>query len=50
MAMRRCLVVLDVDLLALGEEVDLEPVNYLAGGQNRSGVKSWCCRWSPATR
>jgi hypothetical protein len=31
MAMRRCLLVLDMDLLALGEEVDLEPVNYLAG-------------------
>jgi len=30
MAMRRYLLVLDVDLLALGEELDLEPVNYLA--------------------
>ena len=27
--MRRCLLVLDMDLLALGEELDLEPVNYL---------------------
>jgi hypothetical protein len=31
MAMRRYLLVLDMDLLALGEELDLEPVNYLAG-------------------
>jgi hypothetical protein len=30
MAMRRYLLVLDMDLLALGEELDLEPVNYLA--------------------
>jgi hypothetical protein len=28
--MRRYLVVLDMDLLALGEELDLEPVNHLA--------------------
>jgi hypothetical protein len=29
MAMRRCLLVLDMDLPGLGEELDLEPVNYL---------------------
>ena len=28
--MRRCLLVLDMDLLGLGEELDLEPINYLA--------------------
>jgi len=31
MAMRRCLLVLDMDLLGLGEEPGLEPVSYLAG-------------------
>jgi hypothetical protein len=30
MAVRRCLLVLDMDLLGLGEELDLEPINYLA--------------------
>ena len=29
--MRRCLLVLDMDLLGLGEEPGLEPVSYLAG-------------------
>ena len=33
--MWRYLVVLDVDLLALGEELDLEPVNYLAARPER---------------
>lgn len=28
--MQRCLLVLDMDLLTLGEELDLEPVSYLA--------------------
>jgi len=28
--MRRCLLVLDMDLPGLGEELDLEPINYLA--------------------
>ena len=28
--MWRCLLVLDMDLLGLGEELDLEPINYLA--------------------
>jgi len=28
--MRRCLLVLDVDLVGLGEELDLGPINYLA--------------------
>jgi hypothetical protein len=31
MAMRRYLLVLDMAQLALGEELGLEPVNYLAG-------------------
>jgi hypothetical protein len=35
MAMRRYLVVLDMDLLALDEELDLEPVNYLAARPER---------------
>jgi hypothetical protein len=30
MPMRRCLLVLDMDLLGLGEELDLGPINYLA--------------------
>jgi len=30
MAMRRYLLVLDMDLLALDEELDLQPINYLA--------------------
>jgi hypothetical protein len=30
MPMRRYLLVLDMDLLGLGEELDLEPINYLA--------------------
>jgi hypothetical protein len=30
MAMGRCLLVLDMDLPGLGEELDLEPINYLA--------------------
>jgi hypothetical protein len=30
MAMRRHLLVLDMDVLAQGEELDLEPINYLA--------------------
>jgi hypothetical protein len=33
MAMRRCLLVLDMDPLGLGEELDLEPINYLAARQ-----------------
>lgn len=33
MAMRRCLLVLDMDPLARGEERDLEPINYLAARQ-----------------
>jgi hypothetical protein len=33
MAMRRCLLVLDMDPLGLGEELDQEPVNYLAARQ-----------------
>jgi hypothetical protein len=35
MAMRRCLLVLDMDLLALDEELDLEPVNYLVAQQEQ---------------
>jgi hypothetical protein len=31
MAMRRYLLVLDMDLLALDEELDLQPINYLVG-------------------
>jgi len=33
--MRHCLLVLDMDLLALDEELDLEPINYLAARQDR---------------
>ena len=33
--MRRSLLVLDMDLLALDEELDLEPVNYLVAQQER---------------
>ena len=29
--MRRYLLVLDMDLLALDEELDLQPINYLVG-------------------
>ena len=32
MPMRRCLLVLDMDLLGLGEELDLGLINYLAAG------------------
>jgi hypothetical protein len=35
MAMRRYLLVLDMDLLALDEELDLEPVNYLVAQQEQ---------------
>jgi hypothetical protein len=35
MAMRRYLLVLDMDLLALDEELDLEPVSYLMAQQER---------------
>jgi hypothetical protein len=35
MAMRRYLLVLDMDLLALDEELDLEPVNYLVARQEQ---------------
>jgi hypothetical protein len=31
MVMQRCLLVFDMDLLGLGEELDLGPINYLAG-------------------
>jgi hypothetical protein len=31
MVMQRCLLVLDMDPLGLGEELDLGPINYLAG-------------------
>jgi hypothetical protein len=34
-AMRRYLLVLDMDLLALNEELDLEPINYLAARQEQ---------------
>jgi|SRR5215472_4445394 len=33
--MRRYLLVLDMDLLAMDEEHDLEPINYLVAGQER---------------
>ncbi len=33
--MRRYLLVLDTDLLALDEELDLEPINYLVGQQEQ---------------
>jgi hypothetical protein len=32
---RRCLLVLDMDLLAFDEELDLEPISYLAASQSR---------------
>jgi hypothetical protein len=32
---RRCLLVLDMDLLALDEELDLEPINHLVARQQR---------------
>ena len=35
--MRRYLLVLDMDLLAQGEELDLEPVNYLAAARTGAG-------------
>jgi hypothetical protein len=35
MAMRRSLLVLDMDLLALDEELDLEPINYLIRQQEQ---------------
>jgi hypothetical protein len=35
MAMRRYLLVLDMDLLALDEELDLEPINYLVAQQEQ---------------
>ena len=35
MGMRRYLVVLDMDLLAADEELDLEPISYLAAQQER---------------
>jgi hypothetical protein len=35
MGMRRYLVVLDMDLLAADEELDLEPINYLTAQQER---------------
>jgi len=35
MAMRRYLLVLDMDLLALGEELSQEPINYLVARQER---------------
>jgi hypothetical protein len=35
MAMRRYLLVLDMDLLALNEELDLEPINYLVKRQEQ---------------
>jgi hypothetical protein len=33
--MRRCLLVLDMALLAMDEEHDLEPINYLVARQER---------------
>ena len=33
--MRRYLLVLDMDLLALNEELDLEPINYLVARQEQ---------------
>ena len=33
--MRRYLLVLDMDLLAQNEELDLEPINYLAARQEQ---------------
>ena len=50
MAMRRHLLVLAMDLPGLGEELDLEPVNYLAARHEQEGVTSWCCPWSPPAR
>jgi hypothetical protein len=38
MDMRRYLLVLDMDLLALDEELDLEPINYLVARQEQE----WC--------
>jgi hypothetical protein len=35
MAMRRYLLVLDMDLPGLGEDLDLEPINYLAARQEQ---------------
>jgi hypothetical protein len=35
MEMRRCLLVLDMDLLALDEQLDLEPINYLMTRQEQ---------------
>ena len=35
MAVRRYLVVLDMDLLALDEELDLQPINYLVARQDQ---------------
>ena len=35
MGMRRYLVVLDMDLLAADEELDLEPISYLVAQQER---------------
>jgi hypothetical protein len=35
MTMRRCLLVLDMDLLGLGEDLGLEPINCLAAWQEQ---------------
>jgi len=36
MTMRRYLLVLDMDLLAVDEEFDLEPINYFVAQQERA--------------
>jgi hypothetical protein len=40
MAMRRYLLVLDMDLLALDEELDLQPINQLVARQEQEGERA----------
>ena len=48
--MQRYLLVLDMDLLARVRNSSWSRSTIWRRGQNKSGVKSWCCRWWPAAR
>jgi hypothetical protein len=50
MAMRRCLLVLNMDPLGPGEELDLEPINYLAARQEPERGEVLVCPLSPTAR
>ena len=43
--MQRYLLVLDMDLLAVDEQLGLEPISYLLARQEEQPSDVVCCRW-----